>query len=121
MATAVNAPITFKLVATAGNSGTNYEFGFDTSINNWQTALGSACTPIWTALNSATFPAVHWRIRVVNQGYATPAEMYPYSPNSRASVTGTCGHVEITKGRQSFYNLVAADFSNAQTLATPVV
>lgn len=121
MATPVNAPITFKLVAPVGNSGNNYEFAFNTSINNWSTALSSACTPIYTALSSAVFTAVHWRVIVKNVGYATPAEMYPWNPAPRTMLSGTCGHAELSQGRQFFANLLAADFTNAQTLATPVV
>lgn len=121
MATAINAPVTIKFVSVAGNSGNNYEWTVQTSINNWRADLAAAATPIWTGLTSRDYFSTRWRIMVSGNAYATPQGPYPYHQNARAEISNSCGRVELAKGRQSFYNLVAADGATAETLATPVI
>lgn len=121
MATFVNAPWTLKITAAAANTGNIYDYQLDTSTNRYSVSWRNAATPIHAALLNRTYPAVHWRITVYDLGYSTPIGLFPYSPAHRVVLSGTCGAVEVSKGLQSFADLVENQLDLAKTLATPVV
>lgn len=123
MASPINAPLHFKFVAVAGNSGTEWDAAYISSIVNWRADFQSAATPVYNAyMANANFKQLRWIIYVTDVGYSTPTNLYPYHKAHKVVLSGATGKTEYPAGNmQAWATHMVGRFQAAERLATPVI